>query len=77
MDPNFLLQQLLPHGYVLDHPEFYVDSTDAPGLKLDGRHVVFGKVIEGMEIVKEIEKVGTESGRPKNKVTITSSGTIQ
>ena len=31
---------------------------------LDGRHVVFGKVVEGMEIVKQIEAVGTGSGTP-------------
>jgi cyclophilin family peptidyl-prolyl cis-trans isomerase len=31
---------------------------------LDGRHVVFGKVIEGMDIVKQIEAVGSQSGAP-------------
>ena len=35
---------------------------------LDGRHVVFGKVIEGMEIVKQIEAVGTGSGTPTKYV---------
>ena len=31
---------------------------------LDGHHVVFGKVIEGMEVVKAIEAVGSSSGTP-------------
>mgnify|MGYP000228796464 CR=1 FL=1 len=31
---------------------------------LDGHHVVFGKVIEGMDIVKAIEAVGSQSGTP-------------
>lgn len=43
---------------------------------LDGKHVVFGEVVEGMDVVKQVENVGTDSGRPKQKVTITSSGTV-
>lgn len=43
---------------------------------LDGRHVVFGEVVEGMDVVKKVEAVGTDSGRPKAQVTITSSGTV-
>jgi len=43
---------------------------------LDDRHVVFGEVIEGMDVVKAIEAVGTESGEPKKRVVITSSGIV-
>ncbi|KAI0776986.1 cyclophilin [Trametes elegans] len=43
---------------------------------LDGKHVVFGEVAEGMDVVKAIEAVGSESGRPKARVTITSSGVV-
>ena len=43
---------------------------------LDGKHVVFGEVVEGMDIVRQIEGKGSESGRPQAKVTITSSGVV-
>ena len=41
---------------------------------LDGKHVVFGEVVSGMELVKEIEKMGTESGKTKKKVVISNCG---
>jgi len=43
---------------------------------LDGKHVVFGEVVEGMDVVKKVESKGTQGGAPTNKVTITASGTI-
>ncbi|KAL5521574.1 PPI1_2 [Sanghuangporus sanghuang] len=43
---------------------------------LDGKHVVFGEVVEGKELVKQIESLGSQSGTPKAKVTIANSGTI-
>ncbi|KAH9059687.1 cyclophilin-like domain-containing protein [Lactarius vividus] len=41
---------------------------------LNDKHVVFGEVVEGMDVVKAVEAVGTESGAPKRQVKITSSG---
>ncbi|RWS27683.1 peptidyl-prolyl cis-trans isomerase B-like protein [Leptotrombidium deliense] len=42
---------------------------------LDGRHVVFGKVIEGMQVVRKIESTKTESGdRPAKEVKIADCG---
>ena len=41
---------------------------------LDGKHVVFGKVLEGLDIIKKIEAVGTSSGTPSKKVVIENSG---
>lgn len=43
---------------------------------LDGKHVVFGKVVEGMEVVKAIEKVGSSSGTTKKKVVVADCGQI-
>jgi peptidylprolyl isomerase len=44
---------------------------------LDGKHVVFGEVVEGMDVVKAIEKLGSSSGTPKAQVTVTSSGVLE
>merc|ERR1712037_232745 len=41
---------------------------------LDGRHVVFGKVLDGMDVVQRIEAVGSSSGVPQKEVLITDSG---
>mmetsp|Transcript_3324 Transcript_3324/g.6762 ORF Transcript_3324/g.6762 Transcript_3324/m.6762 type:complete len:179 (+) Transcript_3324:14-550(+) len=43
---------------------------------LDGKHVVFGKVTKGMEVVSAIEQVGSEAGRTRVPVLITDSGQL-
>lgn len=43
---------------------------------LDGKHVVFGKVIKGYDVVKKIESLGTQSGRPMAKVLIKDCGQL-
>jgi peptidylprolyl isomerase len=43
---------------------------------LDGRHVVFGKIIEGMDVVYKVEKVGSQSGKTTKKVSIADSGEL-
>ena len=37
---------------------------------LDGKHVVFGQVLEGIETVAAVEKVGTRSGRPTSDLYV-------
>lgn len=43
---------------------------------LDGRHVVFGRVVDGMDVLMAIEAVGSQSGTPSQKVVITNSGEL-
>ncbi|KAG7090800.1 cyclophilin peptidyl-prolyl cis-trans isomerase Cyp2 [Marasmius oreades] len=54
--------------------QFFITTDVTPWL--DGKHVVFGEVIEGMDVLKTIEEQGSAGGQPKTKVSITSSGTV-
>nr|KJB15750.1 hypothetical protein B456_002G193600 [Gossypium raimondii] len=43
---------------------------------LDGKHVVFGQVVEGMDVVKAVEKVGSSSGRTSKPVVVADCGQL-
>ena len=45
--------------------------------QLDGLHVVFGKVIEGKDVVTAIESHGSLLGKPDKPIIITSSGLVE
>jgi cyclophilin family peptidyl-prolyl cis-trans isomerase len=44
--------------------------------RLDGKHVVFGKVIDGMDVITKVEKCGSDSGKTSKKITIADSGQL-
>ncbi len=52
--------------------QFFITFVPCPWL--DGKHVVFGKVVEGKNIVDDLNNLGTSSGKPKSKVTIIECG---
>jgi peptidylprolyl isomerase len=43
---------------------------------LDNKHVVFGKVVEGLDIVKNLEAQGSQSGKTANECTIADCGQL-
>jgi cyclophilin family peptidyl-prolyl cis-trans isomerase len=51
--------------------------TTAATKHLNCKHVVFGRVVDGMDIVKAIEEVGSGSGATSQKVVIADSGEIK
>lgn len=54
--------------------QFFITTKETPWL--DGKHVVFGEVVEGMEVVRKIEAVGSSSGTPSKRVVIVDSGEL-
>jgi hypothetical protein len=55
--------------------QFFLCTAETPWL--DGKHVVFGKVVSGMDVVAAIEQVGSESGRTRVPVIISDSGQLR
>ena len=43
---------------------------------LDGKHVVFGQIVEGMDVVKRIESFGSQSGKCSQKICVSDSGQL-
>lgn len=52
--------------------QFFITTAETPWL--DGKHVVFGKVVSGTEVIDAMEKVGSRNGATSKTVTIEDSG---
>jgi len=55
--------------------QFFLCTAATPWL--DGAHVVFGQVVEGMDVVTAVEKVGSQSGKTSKKVVVADCGKIE
>ena len=80
-DENFKLKHVGPgllsmanSGKDTNGSQFFITTKETSWL--NGKHVVFGEVLEGYEVVKKIEAVGNPSGTPAKRVVIADSGEL-
>lgn len=80
-DENFKLKHTQPGllsmanaGRNTNNSQFFI--TTNPTSWLDGKHVVFGRVLEGMDVVRSMQALGSPSGRTSATVLIDACGEV-
>ena len=81
-DENFTLKHTKPYllsmanaGPNTNGSQFFITFAATPWL--DGRHTVFGEVLEGFDVVTKLEKIGSGSGTTSKKAIIADSGKLE
>jgi len=81
-DENFTYRHDTPYllsmanaGPHTNGSQFFITTVKTPWL--DGKHVVFGRVIQGQDVVKTIESFGSQSGKTSKRVVIADCGQLK
>ncbi len=54
-----------------DGSQFFI--TFGPAKRLDGKHTIFGQLVDGNATLNKLERAGSEAGKPRRKVVIRSA----
>jgi len=54
--------------------QFFI--TTAKTSWLDGKHVVFGRIVDGMDVITQVESYGSREGRTSKKIVVADSGQL-
>ena len=55
--------------------QFFITFVECPWL--DGYHCVFGELVEGQEVLNQIEQVGTRDGQTKAEIKVVECGEVK
>ena len=81
-DENFILKHNIPGllsmanaGPNTNGSQFFITTVVTSWL--DGKHVVFGKIAEGMDVITKIESYGSQSGNTSKKIIVDDCGELK
>lgn len=80
-DENFAMKHDQPGllsmfntGKNMNGSQFFITLDALP--ELDGKHVVFGRIVSGMHVVKQMEEIGSQDGKLSKRITIQHCGQV-
>lgn len=80
-DENFALKHTGPGvlsmanaGPNTNGSQFFITTVKTSWL--DNKHVVFGTIVDGMDVIKKIESYGSQSGKTSKPITIANCGQL-